>query len=93
MVSDFIVADSLHLFDLGLMKKCLTGWVRGSFNFKTKLSAREISDMSALLLSFNETIPCELHRSIRSLDCLSFWKGLEFRTFLLYLGPVVLKDI
>lgn len=32
-------------------------------------------------------------QSVRGLDTLTFWKGLEFRTFLLYIGPVVLKDI
>lgn len=28
----------------------------------------------------------------RSLDCLSFWKGLEYQTFHYYLGIVILKD-
>lgn len=62
-------------------------------------------------------MPKEIHRAVRSLDCIKFWKGmyifiksivqlhtrllieinfnhlgLEFRTFLLYLGPVILKD-
>lgn len=92
MVADFIVADPLHLLDLGIMKKCLTGWVHGSFNFKTKLSANAISEISNLLLSFNKNLPVEIHRAVRGLGCLRFWKGLEYRTFILYLGPVVLKD-
>lgn len=29
---------------------------------------------------------------MRPLKCIKFWKGLEFRTFLLYIGPVILKD-
>lgn len=37
-------------------------------------------------------MPTEIHRAVRGLDTLAFWKGLEFRTFLLYIGPVVLKD-
>lgn len=41
----------------------------------------------------NETIPSELHRAIRPLTCLKYWKALEFRNFLLYFGFVVLKDI
>lgn len=37
-------------------------------------------------------MPLEIHRAVRTLDSIKFWKGLEFRTFLLYLGPVILKD-
>lgn len=37
-------------------------------------------------------MPREIHRAIRGLDCLKFWKGTEYRTFGLYLGPVILKD-
>lgn len=37
-------------------------------------------------------MPIDIHRSIRSLNCLSFWKGSEFRTFLLYIGVVILKN-
>lgn len=36
-------------------------------------------------------LPKEIHRKSRSLHCLKFWKATEFRTFLLYLGPVILK--
>lgn len=36
-------------------------------------------------------LPREIHRSVRGLDCLSHWKGLEFRSFLYYIGIVVLK--
>lgn len=37
-------------------------------------------------------MPSDIHRYIRSLTCLSDWKGTEYRTFLLYIGLVVLKD-
>lgn len=74
------------------MKKLLLGWTRGGFNFHTKFSARDISLISALLRECNSSMPTEIHRAIRGLDTLAFWKGLEFRTFLLYVGPVVLKD-
>uniref|UniRef100_A0A6P7G433 Uncharacterized protein LOC114333966 n=1 Tax=Diabrotica virgifera virgifera TaxID=50390 RepID=A0A6P7G433_DIAVI len=33
MVQDFIVADELHLLELGVMKRCLTGWKDGSMGF------------------------------------------------------------
>ena len=92
LVADFVVADSLHLLHLGVMKKCLAGWVQGSFNFKTKLSGIQISQMSEQLERCNKTMPIEIHRAVRGIEHLKFWKGLEFRTFLMYLGPVILKD-
>lgn len=91
MVDDFPVADSLHLLDLGIMKRCLKGFTHGSFNFRTKWSARDIEEISNWLQLSNKFKPVEIHRAIRKLDSLSFWKGVEFRTFLLYLGIVILK--
>lgn len=55
-------------------------------------SKREIVDVSKLLTKCNSTRPFEIHRSIRTIDYINYWKGTEFRTFLLYLGIVVLKD-
>lgn len=92
IIQDFIIADSLHLLDLGVMKKCLTGWMYGSFNFRTKWCAQQIENLSKDLVNTNQTLPCEIHRAVQGLDCLKFWKGLEFRTFLLYIGIVHLKD-
>ena len=37
MVQDFPISDSLHLIDLGITKRCLTGWRDGSFDtYRTK---------------------------------------------------------
>lgn len=40
----------------------------------------------------NKDKPREIHRAIRSLDDLNYWKGTELRSFLLYFGVVVLRD-
>lgn len=90
MIDDFPVADSLHLIDLGLMKKCLIGWRDGNFgNYRTKWCAKDVAEISNLLQQIK--MPSEIHRSVRGLDCLSHWKGLEFRTFLHYISIVILK--
>lgn len=91
LIDDFPIADSLHLLDLGIMKRCLIGWTQGTFNFQRKWSANEIQEISDLLQNCNKTLPVEIHRAVRKLDSVRFWKGTEFRTFLLYLGPVILK--
>ena len=92
LVQDIIVADSLHLIDLGIMKKFLNIWTTGCYNFETKWSGIQIQNISILLKGYNKSMPLEIHRAVRGLDCLKFWKGLEYRTFLLYLSPVLLKD-
>nr|CAH7769402.1 unnamed protein product [Callosobruchus chinensis] len=92
MVEDFIVADSLHLLDLGIMRRCLHGWREGNYNFKTKLSKQQSDSISKMLEQCNQNRPLEIQRAIRGLKTLKFWKGSEYRIFLIYLGAVVLKD-
>lgn len=74
------------------MRKCLYGWTYGNYNFRTKFSGRQIDLISEALELCNETKPREFHRAIRNLKFLKFWKGTEYRTVLLYVGTVILKD-
>lgn len=92
MIKDFPVGDSLHLIDLGIMKKLLIGWRDGKFGtMNTKWPASTVTNLSKKLLQLR--MPREIHRAIRGLDCIGHWKGLEFRTFLHYVSIVVLKPI
>lgn len=93
MIQDFPIADSLHLFDLGLTKKCLLIWMKGSAGYKDRFTKDDIIVINYRLKICNETIPCELHRAVRNLNYIKVWKALEFRNFLLYFGFVVLKDV
>ena len=45
------------------------------------------------MISLKNNVPREINRKPRSLDELAHFKATEFRTFLLYLGPAVLKGI
>lgn len=92
MVEDFPVGDSLHLIDLGVMKRCLTGWKDGNIgNYSTKWCAKDINIVSKFLI--NCKMPSEIHRAVRGLDTLAYWKGTEYRTFLLYISIVILKKV
>lgn len=94
MVKDFVIADDLHLLHHGIVKRILLGFKSGGHNFKeAKLAAQQVQQISSSLMKCNEYKPVELHRAIRGMDSLARWKGSEFRRFLLYLGPVVLKNI
>ncbi|CAH2225546.1 jg22545, partial [Pararge aegeria aegeria] len=92
MIEDFPVSDSLHLIDLGLMKRLLIGWRDGNFGiYLTKWSASDIAKVDNFLNDCE--MPTEIHRSVRSLDILKHWKGSEFRSFLYYLSLVILKEV
>lgn len=93
MVDDFVTSDDLHLLHLGVMKKCLLMWRDGVNNFERKWNPSDITKLNELLKNINHDMPSDIHRSIRDLNCLKFWKGSEFRTFLQYIGIVVLKDL
>lgn len=92
MVEQVPVGDSLHLIDLGIMKRLLIGWRDGKFGkYLTKWCSRDITKVSNFLIVCK--MPTEIHRSVRSLEVLAHWKGSEFRTFLYYLSFIILKDV
>lgn len=93
MVDDFPTSDPLHLIHSGLMKRNLTRWKDGAKNYKSKMSKADLNQINSLLLRANAEMPFEIHRSVRDMNCLHFWKGTEYRTFILYLGIIVLKDV
>lgn len=93
MITSFPIADDLHLLHLGVTKKCMMRWIRGEKYSKHKWKKRITENVSKLLVNCNQYLPSDLHRSIRSLDVIKYWKGLEFRTILLYVGIVVFKGV
>lgn len=93
MISDFVIADPLHLLELGIMRRLLRIWIAGEIVKDLKLPKNDVKALENLLLECNESRPKEIHRSIRSLGSMKYWKGSEYRTVLLYVGVVVLKGI
>lgn len=93
MIRDFPTSDSLHLLDLGVMRKCFYRWVFGETGYGRKWPKHLIEKTSELLEGCQPQMPTDIHRAIRNLDSLKRWKGLEYRTILLYVGMVVFKQI
>ena len=83
--------DYMHLICLGVVKRVLTYLKKGPRI--CKLSSHQINAISEKLLLLNGKLPTEFARQPRSLSDLTFWKAKEFRQFLLYTGPLVLKHI
>lgn len=82
--------DYMHLVCLGVMRKLISLWLKNTF--PKRIAKTFCRRVSRLLQSIRSTVPLEFNRRPRALDYKQ-WKATEFRTFLLYLGPVVLKDI
>lgn len=90
MVSQFPL-DYMHLVCLGVLKKMLLLFVKGTFK-PVKFSANMIQQISANLNHISNWIPTEFARKTRSLNEIDRWKATELRLFLLYVGPVVLQN-
>lgn len=82
--------DHMHCICLGVMRKLLNTWIGGPL--KVRIGQRSVQVISAKLLLLKQYIPEEFNRKPRTLLELARWKATELRTFLLYLGPLVLQD-
>lgn len=82
MVTKFPI-DYMHAVCLGVTKKLLNIWVSG--NLSVRLSNQYVSQISERLELLKKYMPLEFNRKPRTLA--------EFRTFLVYVGPVVLENI
>lgn len=84
--------DYMHLICLGVVKKFVVStWCFG--RPPHKLCARDIINISNTLISLIKYTPIEFARKPRALKEAKRWKATEFRNFLLYTGPIVLKNV
>lgn len=94
MIDNFSM-DYMHLVCLGIVKKLISLWL-GIFKkapVQVRLQSRDVNIISNHLLYIKSSIPCDFSRKPRGLNEVARWKATEFRLFLLYTGPVVLKGI
>jgi len=86
-----VVLDYMHCICLGVMKKLLLIWLGGPL--KTRLPSYQNKTISSYLSTISKFLPKEFTRKSRSLKDIKRYKATEFRQFLLYTGPVVLRGI
>jgi len=85
--------DYMHLVCLGVMRRLLDLWMGPPGPLRCRMSSSQASLISERLLSLRDYIPSEFTRRPRTLAEKNRWKASEFRQFLLYTGPVVMKDV
>ncbi|XP_017483801.1 PREDICTED: uncharacterized protein LOC108372585 [Rhagoletis zephyria] len=85
-----IALDSMHLLDLGVMRKFLLRLLQDKVNVKVEKIKKK--NMSEILKSLSPFITKEFVRKPRSMDEILNWKATEFRQVLLYTGILIFKD-
>jgi len=91
-IVDQIPFEYMHLVCLGVTRKLLNLWLKGKVS-KIRLPASKVREISSHLITLKPYIPEEFARKTRALQFIDTWKATEFRLFLLYTGPVVLKAV
>lgn len=92
--------DYMHLLCLGITKRLIEYWVTGlpktaknKGKKKIRISKSNIQKVNVLLSKIKTFTPEEFQRKSRNISEYAFWKASEFRQFLLYTGPIVLKKV
>ncbi|XP_052472877.1 uncharacterized protein LOC128029257 [Carassius gibelio] len=83
--------DYMHLVCLGAMKRLLTYLWRGPVICRLSKAQREQVQMN--ISTLKQALPAEFSRQPRSMEDLDRWKATELRQFMLYTGPLILKDV
>ncbi|XP_067299354.1 uncharacterized protein [Pseudorasbora parva] len=91
MVSGFPL-DYMHLVCLGIMRRLLHLWLKMG-PLTCRLSGFQINTLTERLVNAQSNVPMEFARKPRALREIDRWKATEFRQFLLYTGPVMMKDL
>ena len=92
MVLQFL-NDFMHLVCLGVVKRMICLWIKGPLVNSCRKGAVAVQRISDALFALQSHLPREFHRNGRSVGEVDHWKASEFCQFLLYTGPVVLKNI
>jgi len=92
IVNDFPL-DYMHLVCLGVTKKLILLWLGHFKNSPVRLQNIKVKNISSHLLSLKPNMTYDFSRTPRSLTEILRWKATEYRLFLLYTSPIVLKNI
>lgn len=94
MISQFPL-DCLHTVYLGVTKKIVNIMIHGGDrkNKRGKLKSHDVQRISDRLMQVAQYQPSEFQRKCRPLNHASHFKGAEYRSLILYILPIVTKNI
>lgn len=90
IVSGFVV-DSMHCIDLGVMRQLSTLWFDSSYHREPWYLGNRVSEIDRKIEQFQP--PSNITRMPRSVLTRAYWKASEWRAFLLFYAPIVLKSV
>ncbi len=97
-VLELLPIDMIESFPLDYLHVLLVGVEKWLLEFTLyapkSLSVRDHEVIKERVMSFRSTQPKEFQRNLRSfVEDLSYMKGTEFRTYVLFVGPLLLRGI
>ena len=93
MVTNFAL-DYMHLICIGVTKRLLTHIFSKKRRNCNYINSEKRENIETLVNSCSKSLPGEFSRKLAGgLTALAYWKASELRTFLLYIGVVVFKDL
>lgn len=90
MINQFPI-DYMHAVNLGVTRRLVMAWKSGPKTIR--LSENIFKVMDEKLLSLKKSVPSEFSRTTREISDIRLWKDTEFRTLLMYTGPVVFQGV
>ncbi|XP_049293236.1 uncharacterized protein LOC125768935 [Anopheles funestus] len=90
MIRGFVVADRVHLIDLGCTRLFVQGFLKRKFKNFRKWSPQQKEAISKFMVQIR--LRSEVNRPVRSFLHVRFWKATEYRSFLHYVSVVVWRD-
>ena len=84
--------DPMHAVFLGVVRRLILIWVDEKHGHH-RISPSLMRHLSGQIIELGRQLPMEFSRKLRPLSEVKNWKAVEFRCFLLYVGPIVLKDV
>lgn len=87
--SQFVI-DYKYVVCEGVMKRLMNLWLTGKLDYR--LNKESVRRISAELLLMGSNCPQEFRQKPKSLNDLNQWDAYDWRQFLLYYSPIVLKN-
>lgn len=90
-IIDSCVFDSMHAIDLGVVRQLARLWFKTTNSQSRWYIKPYIEDLNLKLRNIYP--PSNITRLPRKIQDRAYWKASEWRNFLLFYGPLVLKDV